>query len=537
MSSEIRTRRNGLRLMLQGLGRNLRGGARLALFMPVRLSDFRISVGQFTLVYLLGVLAWLLGGMAREGLSGGLNLPALGQSLAQLPLMLMACFVVGLLHRRSHLMLALATLISAPDWLLEATASAMVLGLRDGEVSPLFGELVSDVFLLWAFAVIARALLVLTGWRGWRTLLGWLVLMVFFTGLLMFAPRDELWSSAASQAARLAGNSSSVLDEDIFSAQDGLLASQFSELQSQRSGVPDVYFLGVAASAREDVFVRELSFVKNLFDKQWDSEGRSLALANSLSTLRQLPLATATNLRNSLSALGEVMDVEDDLLVLYLTSHGTPQHQLSVEMPPMRLAQLTPATLASMLSASAVNWKVIIISACYAGGYIEALRDPHTLIITAAAADRASFGCENGQDFTWFGKAYFADALAQGLGFVEAFERASRLVSELETANHLEASQPQLVMGEAMAARLPQLEARIRARTPGEGRDGRGGSRIEAGSGKALPSVLLTHQRSPVFKLSGQRELQAAVERQCRASKTLAKPLPTLSRHISQQRP
>ena len=85
MSSEIRTRRNGLRLMLQGLGRNLRGGARLALFMPVRLSDFRISVGQFTLVYLLGVLAWLLGGMAREGLSGGLNLPALGQSLAQLP--------------------------------------------------------------------------------------------------------------------------------------------------------------------------------------------------------------------------------------------------------------------------------------------------------------------------------------------------------------------------------------------------------------------------------------------------------------------
>ena len=203
----------------------------------------------------------------------------------------------------------------------------------------------------------------------------------------------------------------------------------------------------------------------------------------------------------------------------------------------MRLAQLTPATLASMLSASAVKWKVIIISACYAGGYIEALRDPHTLIITAAAADRASFGCENGQDFTWFGKAYFADALAQGLGFVEAFERASRLVSELETANHLEASQPQLVMGEAMAARLPQLEARIRARTPGEGRDGRGGSRIEAGSGKALPSVLLTHQRSPVFKLSGQRELRAAVERQCRASTILAKPLPTLSRHISQQRP
>jgi len=212
------------------------------------------------------------------------------------------------------------------------------------------------------------------------------------------------------------------------------------------------------------------------------------------------------------------MDVEDDLLVLYLTSHGTPQHQLSVEMPPMRLAQLTPDTLASMLSASAVKWKIIIISACYAGGYIEALRDPHTLIITAAAADRASFGCENGQDFTWFGKAYFADALAQGLGFVEAFERASRLVSDLETANHLEASQPQLVVGEAMAARLPQLEARIRARTPGDGRDGRGGSRIEAGWRKRLASSVPSYLSLRVIGLAGQRDMQAAVERQCRAS-------------------
>jgi hypothetical protein len=100
MSSEPATLRNSLRLMWRGMASNLRGGARLALFMPVRLSDFRVSVGQFALVYLLGVLAWLLGGMAREGVSGGLNLPALGQSLAQLPLMLMVCFVVGLVHGR-----------------------------------------------------------------------------------------------------------------------------------------------------------------------------------------------------------------------------------------------------------------------------------------------------------------------------------------------------------------------------------------------------------------------------------------------------
>jgi hypothetical protein len=187
----------------------------------------------------------------------------------------------------------------------------------------------------------------------------------------------------------------------------------------------------------------------------------------------------------------------------------------------MRLAQITPDTLASMLSASAVKWKIIIISACYAGGYIEALRDPHSLIITAAAADRASFGCENGQDFTWFGKAYFAEALAQGLGFVEAFERASARVAELEAANHLEASQPQLVMGEAMAARLPQLEARIRARTPGDGRDGRdgkGGSRIEAGWRNLRSSSLPRHQASRVIGIASQRETQAAVERQCRAS-------------------
>jgi hypothetical protein len=57
------------------------------------------------------------------------------------------------------------------------------------------------------------------------------------------------------------------------SAQDGLLAADLSELQTQRSGVPDVYSLVWRPVRREDVFVRELSFVKNLFDKQWDSEG------------------------------------------------------------------------------------------------------------------------------------------------------------------------------------------------------------------------------------------------------------------------
>ena len=97
---------------------------------------------------------------------------------------------------------------------------------------------------------------------------------------------------------------------------------------------------------------------------------------------------------------------------------------------------------------------MIVVSACYSGGFVEPLRDNNTIVITAAAPDRTSFGCESGRDFTYFGEAFFRDALAKTASFTEAFEIARQIVSQREAAERLPASAPQISVGRSIAELL-----------------------------------------------------------------------------------
>ena len=88
--------------------------------------------------------------------------------------------------------------------------------------------------------------------------------------------------------------------------------------------------------------------------------------------------------------------------------------------------------------------KVVVISSCYSGGFIPALKDSRTLIMTASRADRVSFGCSEEADFTYFGDALFAQALNDTDDLQQAFEQASAHVAEKEIADNYEASEPQI---------------------------------------------------------------------------------------------
>jgi len=98
------------------------------------------------------------------------------------------------------------------------------------------------------------------------------------------------------------------------------------------------------------------------------------------------------------------------------------------------------------------------VSACYSGGYVEPLRDANTMVITAAAPDRTSFGCEPGRDFTYFGQAFFRDALAKTRSFTKAFDLAKDIVMQQETSEKLTPSMPQIWVGGAIAERLRTMD-------------------------------------------------------------------------------
>ncbi|HKU48264.1 MAG TPA: C13 family peptidase, partial [Burkholderiales bacterium] len=155
-----------------------------------------------------------------------------------------------------------------------------------------------------------------------------------------------------------------------------------------------------------------------------------IALANDKAGA--LPIASVATIGEALRTVAARMNLDEDILFLFLTSHGTPQHDLKLQQPPMALRDLPASELGRMLRTSRIRWKVVVVSACYSGGFIDALRDDSTLIITAARHDRTSFGCADENDFTYFGRAFFKEALPSSRSFRDAFEKADALVGEWE---------------------------------------------------------------------------------------------------------
>lgn len=454
-------------LLWRSLWRNLVAGTRMALFLRTSPYDFRFSAGQYAMVALASVLTWALGGLLRNGLGASFDPAALPTGLAQLPLVLLACLLAAHVLRLPAIALPLAIAITATDPVFELGA-VIVHHLGYAQTLPAWltaiAPWVNLAFIGWAFAVLGRAQWLFAGWRGARSVGAYATfcaLLLFFIG---FMPRAELWGhgQAPEPAARWPGP----VREDLFHRQGQLLAEKLAALEPQRPGTEDLYFLGVAPYAQQDTFMKELGSVRRLMESRFDLAGRALSLVNHASTLAREPIASVTQLRAALDGMAKVMDVNEDVLFLFLTTHGTDRHELEFSLPPLELSQLNPTMLARMLADSGIRWKVIVISACYSGGFIEPLRDENTLIITSANATQPSFGCEVDSDYTWFSRAFFDQALREQalegrFSIEEAFGNAQEAVAARERAEGYEPSRPQIHVGGAIRAKLESLSRRL----------------------------------------------------------------------------
>lgn len=220
--------------------------------------------------------------------------------------------------------------------------------------------------------------------------------------------------------------------ETALYSQRRLLDKALASLAPRDANRINLYLLAVAGDGSQEVFRREVEFVSGQFARRFGTEGRSLLLVNSRTTVDTLPMATVTSIRESLAAIGARMDKEKDILFLFLSSHGSRDHELVLNQNNMSLRSLSAKELAVLLRESGIRWKVVVVSACYGGGFIDPIKDNRTLVIAAARHDRQSFGCADENDFTYFGRAFFKDALPQSASFQDAFRKAERSVAEKE---------------------------------------------------------------------------------------------------------
>lgn len=239
------------------------------------------------------------------------------------------------------------------------------------------------------------------------------------------------WRSGQFQDPKAEQQASLNVERALYS-QGPLLERTLAALKPSDPERVNLYLLAVAGDGSQEVFRREVDFVARDFAERFGTAGRTVALINSRNTVETAPMATATSIRRALAAIAGRMNREQDILFVFLTSHGSRDNELVLDQAGMGIADLPAAELGRLLRESGIRWRVVVVSACYSGGFIDSLKDEHALVITAARRDRASFGCADEHEFTHFGRAYFKDALPRASSFEDAFRRAEVLVREME---------------------------------------------------------------------------------------------------------
>jgi len=413
---------------------------------------------MLVLLFATAVLFHFVRDFAVVGSEGALMLFGLPGVLFYVPILLAATVAIAWIAGRPEQALPLATAFAAlslPVLALELSALSYAVQSA-GRLAPstrvawIVWQWTVPVWLALASAFAAFRLLgPLRGLPGAATVVVFLVValalgLVYRERTLWTKPYDESAAQAQKQYMVAA-------TEDAIYQQPRLLAQALAAIEPGRDGLIDLYYVGMGGYARQDVFLREVKAVEKLMQEQFGARGRTASLINNPKTVMELPIASATALKTVLKRVGEVMNREEDILFLYMTSHGGKDHKFTLEFWPLTFNDLTPEVVRSALDEAGIQWRVIVVSACYAGGFIGALQDERTIVVAAAGPDRKSFGCSNEVEWTYFGKAFFDEALRAEPRVTAAFESAREAVAARERKERVdEHSDPQMAAGRSM---------------------------------------------------------------------------------------
>ncbi len=447
----------------QSVLRNLRAGARLAFLRPVSPVSFQPSADAFALIAVLNVVLLFVLGLASIGFNGQLNILEFPRALLFVPATLLFGLVAVRMGGGNRSLLTVAVALVAAGLVLSLILGAAALLMPQLPRRLVGGNWWPYLYygaVLWWSLVIMVAVKRLADAGAVRNLATTLAGLVLLVSPMAWYPQNYLWMPKydASAGDKVVW---APVEERGFYVQQDMLRKTLASVQPGRAGIADIYLLAAGLYAREDVFMKEVQQIAELFRKRFDTDGRAVVLLNNPQTLDTHPVASLTSISAALKRIGSQMNRDEDLLVMYLSSHGSESHRLSVDFWPLRLQQIDPPALKKALDASGIKWRVIVVSACYSGGFITPLQDEHTMIITASSAQRQSFGCGSTSDATYLAQALFNEELRKTWSFETAFGHARKSIAGRERAQGYEPSEPQFFAGAEIRVKLAEIEGRL----------------------------------------------------------------------------
>lgn len=450
------------------LARNLWAACHLLAFRRSALRWLAPTPGNFLVLLFLSLAVSFLFDFMSEGWPGEWS-PS-GVAVYVLPSFVLLIFgqILATRHGLWRLGLAPASVWLAADILLGLAQCALQLTDQQNLLPSRFTDhipLLYTVLYAWPILAVVFVFTRALAWPWWERSLAFVILLGVFSAWSLTFSDERLWYSTQPDEIAVAP-SSRLVHEMTFYAQPDLLQRALKGLTAERPGQTDWYFLGVGGAAYQDVFRHETESVRALFDTRFATSGRSLVLINNDDTVDSQPIATRTSIARSLHAMAAHMNRDQDVLFLFLTSHGSESHEIELNYEPLELVGITPEWLRRTLDETGIRRRVIVLSACYSGGFIPTLQTPDTLLITASDAKHASFGCSDDADLTYFGRAFFDEALRREYSLKAAFDSAGAAIRERERSDGFEQSHPQWVIGARMEAELPQLEKTLFPQIP-----------------------------------------------------------------------
>lgn len=236
-------------------------------------------------------------------------------------------------------------------------------------------------------------------------------------------------------------------------AQPSLLEAEVGRLLPEQKGTADVYAIGIAGWSDQDVFIKELNGGLAALDKAIGLDRGTVRLVNHADTTETLPVATRTNFASAVHAVAKIMNRDEDVLLIFITSHGGPTG-VGLHLAGAVSAVLSPDHIATVLDREGIKNRLLIVSACYSGVFVKRLASPDSVVLTAADENSASFGCSNERDWTYFGDALFNQNLGPGVSLEQAFENAKVKISQWEARDEVPPSNPQGFFGSSLSKRL-----------------------------------------------------------------------------------
>jgi hypothetical protein len=321
---------------------------------------------------------------------------------------------------------------------------------------------------LYGLAYLANAIRSLAGALQPRAALVTVIALAALFPLARIADlRPWLWTpaAAADEAADSDDSQTSPLvAESLLFDERTQIDAAVDAMTPGLEGSPAVYFVGFAGVGEEHVFAEEIKLAARIVDERFGTLGHQLLLINDRRDLDTYPIATTSGLAYALKAIAAKMNPDRDILFLSISSHGAADASVSVSHAGLQLEQLSDDDLAAALGESGIKRRIIVISACYAGAFIEPLKDPNTVVIAAAAPDKTSFGCSDDRDLTYFGEAFYRDALPQAKTLQDAFQAAKAAIAVREREEQETPSDPQAYFGTQISAVLERNPMRIQPR-------------------------------------------------------------------------